>query len=396
MRGNNVMKGYFADDDGDGRGVPRRLVPLRRSRRHASGRLYRGAGPRQGHHHLGRRKHLDDRGRARAVRASRTVLEAAVVAIPDERWGERPKAFVTLSAGAEADRRELIAFCARDAARLQGAERRSNSASCRRRPPAKYRSTSLRARVRERRAGCASCALPTHTAPTRHPAARRDDRREPPRDRRALRRPRGARRPPPGLPRDLSRAVGGRSGRAARGLLARGVEKGDRVGIWAPNRFEWVVTPVRDRAHRRDPRQRQPGVQAVRARVRAERSPASACSARARLPADRTTSRCSTTVRGRCPALREALVLEDDWDALLAVGATVRERDARRERGGAPVRRPDQHPVHLRAPPGFPKGATLSHHNILNNALLHRRGARATPSRTACASRCRSTTASAW
>src|SRR3954452_22703768 len=29
---------------------------------------------------------------------------------------------------------------------------------------------------------------------------------------------------------------------AARGLLARGVVKGDRVGIWAPNRFEWVIS----------------------------------------------------------------------------------------------------------------------------------------------------------
>jgi fatty-acyl-CoA synthase len=27
----------------------------------------------------------------------------------------------------------------------------------------------------------------------------------------------------------------------ARGLLARGVKKGDRVGVWAPNRHEWVV-----------------------------------------------------------------------------------------------------------------------------------------------------------
>ncbi|HYY89513.1 MAG TPA: AMP-binding protein, partial [Chloroflexota bacterium] len=31
------------------------------------------------------------------------------------------------------------------------------------------------------------------------------------------------------------------AGRAARGLLARGVRKGDRVGIWSPNRAEWVV-----------------------------------------------------------------------------------------------------------------------------------------------------------
>src|SRR3954470_22652676 len=29
--------------------------------------------------------------------------------------------------------------------------------------------------------------------------------------------------------------------RAARGLIARGVKTGDRVGVWSPNRFEWVV-----------------------------------------------------------------------------------------------------------------------------------------------------------
>jgi fatty-acyl-CoA synthase len=29
--------------------------------------------------------------------------------------------------------------------------------------------------------------------------------------------------------------------RCARGLIARDVKKGDRVGIWSPNRYEWVV-----------------------------------------------------------------------------------------------------------------------------------------------------------
>jgi len=39
------------------------------------------------------------------------VLEAAVVARPDERWGESPCAFVTLKPGAEATEEELIAHC---------------------------------------------------------------------------------------------------------------------------------------------------------------------------------------------------------------------------------------------------------------------------------------------
>jgi fatty-acyl-CoA synthase len=39
------------------------------------------------------------------------VLECAVVAIPDEIWGERPKAFATLKPGKEATEEEIIAFC---------------------------------------------------------------------------------------------------------------------------------------------------------------------------------------------------------------------------------------------------------------------------------------------
>ena len=39
------------------------------------------------------------------------MLECAVVAIPDRRWGERPKAFVTLTDGARLTEQEIIDFC---------------------------------------------------------------------------------------------------------------------------------------------------------------------------------------------------------------------------------------------------------------------------------------------
>ena len=39
------------------------------------------------------------------------VLECAVIAIPHDEWGERPKAFVTLKPGADAEEREIIDFC---------------------------------------------------------------------------------------------------------------------------------------------------------------------------------------------------------------------------------------------------------------------------------------------
>jgi fatty-acyl-CoA synthase len=46
-----------------------------------------------------------------AIVAHPAVLECAVVAIPDEQWGERPKAFVLLKPGQSATEKEIIAFC---------------------------------------------------------------------------------------------------------------------------------------------------------------------------------------------------------------------------------------------------------------------------------------------
>src|SRR5205085_4490882 len=46
-----------------------------------------------------------------AVARHPAVLECAVVAIPDDKWGERPKAFVGLKPGASPTAEELPAFC---------------------------------------------------------------------------------------------------------------------------------------------------------------------------------------------------------------------------------------------------------------------------------------------
>jgi fatty-acyl-CoA synthase len=47
------------------------------------------------------------------------VLEAAVVARPDEKWGESPCAFVTLRVGASASADDIIAFCRDNLARFK-------------------------------------------------------------------------------------------------------------------------------------------------------------------------------------------------------------------------------------------------------------------------------------
>src|SRR3546814_5274445 len=64
-------EGLPEEPEGDAGGLCRRLVPFRRPRGAASGRLHADQGPLERHHHLGRREYLDARGRGRAVHASR-------------------------------------------------------------------------------------------------------------------------------------------------------------------------------------------------------------------------------------------------------------------------------------------------------------------------------------
>ena len=110
MRGNNVMKGYFEQPD-------------------ATAEAFRGGWFHSGDLALWHRDgyiELRDRKKdiiisggenistievEQCVAKHPAVMECAVVAIPDETWGERPKAFVTLKPGQTATEAEIIGFC---------------------------------------------------------------------------------------------------------------------------------------------------------------------------------------------------------------------------------------------------------------------------------------------
>ena len=154
----------------------------------------------------------------------------------------------------------------------------------------------------------------------------------------------------------------------AKALLARGVAKGDRVGVWSPNRFEWVV------------------IQYATARVGAilvnlnpaykaqELGHALTQSGLTLLLLSRGFRQTDYVeildrVRPECPALREAVVVDDEWTTLLAESGSIdADRLAARE---ASLMFDD--PINIQytsGTTGAPKGATLSHHNILNNGFF--------------------------
>ncbi|MFE2387683.1 AMP-binding protein [Streptomyces althioticus] len=149
----------------------------------------------------------------------------------------------------------------------------------------------------------------------------------------------------------------------ASALLNSGVAKGDRVGIWAVNCPEWVFTQYATarigaimvninpayRTHEVEYVLKQSGVRLLIASLSHKASDYRAM---------------AQEVRGRCPELREVVYIGDpSWDALTARAT------------------PDpvwpelscDDPVNIQytsGTTGFPKGATLSHHNILNNGYF--------------------------
>jgi fatty-acyl-CoA synthase len=155
----------------------------------------------------------------------------------------------------------------------------------------------------------------------------------------------------------------------ARGLLALGVRTGDRVGIWSPNCPEWVLLQYATarigailvsinpgyRTHELEYVLRQSGARTVVA-----------------MPAYKTSDYAGMLAEAgpRCPELRDVLLIgEESWTALLTAGQQGDPAEPARtaETLGA------DDPINIQytsGTTGFPKGATLSHRNILNNGYF--------------------------
>jgi fatty-acyl-CoA synthase len=157
--------------------------------------------------------------------------------------------------------------------------------------------------------------------------------------------------------------------RVARGLLALGIDKGERVGIWAPNCVEWMLVQYATarigailvninpayRTHEVGYVLRQAGIRTL---VSAPSFKAS--DYRAMIE----------EVRPDLPALRDVVYIgEPTWEELLAGGSSVDAESVRARSASLDV----DDPINIQytsGTTGFPKGATLSHHNILNNGYF--------------------------
>ncbi len=154
----------------------------------------------------------------------------------------------------------------------------------------------------------------------------------------------------------------------AAGLMAVGVQVGDRVGIWSPNSAEWVL------------------VQYATARIGAILVTINPAYRVAELEYVLNQSGISVLVtaesfshsdyRGmieevwdRVPTQQVVYLQTSDWENLLAAG-TVISADQLEERAAG--LRPDDaiNIQYTSGTTGFPKGATLSHRNILNNGFF--------------------------
>ncbi len=154
----------------------------------------------------------------------------------------------------------------------------------------------------------------------------------------------------------------------AKGLLAYGVKKGDRVGIWSPNRYEWVLVQFATARIGVILVNVNPAYKASELKYALKQSEISLL---IMSKGFRQTNYIEILdeVRASCIRLKHIIVMEHDWNTLLEEGKKIRTEDLLDREASLQF----DDPINIQytsGTTGFPKGATLSHHNILNNGFF--------------------------
>ncbi|WP_075832708.1 MULTISPECIES: AMP-binding protein [unclassified Rhodococcus (in: high G+C Gram-positive bacteria)] len=158
----------------------------------------------------------------------------------------------------------------------------------------------------------------------------------------------------------------------AAGLLSRGVGKGDRVGIWAPNCPEWTFTQYATAKVGAILVNINPAYRSHELQYVLEQAGISTLVSAASFKTSDYASMIET-VRPQCPDLTSVLLLgSPEWGAVLADGLAAQASDpAPLAAAQAALSADDAINIqYTSGTTGFPKGATLSHHNILNNGYF--------------------------
>jgi fatty-acyl-CoA synthase len=156
--------------------------------------------------------------------------------------------------------------------------------------------------------------------------------------------------------------------RLAAGLLELGLEQGDRLGIWSPNCAEWVLVQYATAKAGVILVNVNPAYRSGELRYALEQSGCRALVA-ARSFKSSDYEAMVDEVRADLPALAQVIYLDSpEWDALLRSGGA--QEAELRERAGALQFDDAINIQYTSGTTGFPKGATLSHHNILNNGFF--------------------------
>jgi fatty-acyl-CoA synthase len=154
----------------------------------------------------------------------------------------------------------------------------------------------------------------------------------------------------------------------AKALLARNVNKGDRVGIWSPNRAEWVVLQYATARIGAILVNINPAYRTSELRYALQQSGTSLLVlARGFRTANYVDM--LAEVRRDCPDLSQSLVIDDEWEQLLDSGNKV-PNDSLNQIESTLQFDDAINIQYTSGTTGFPKGATLSHHNILNNGYF--------------------------